>query len=108
MSYVIDLPKPVEALLEQEAQRAGVSPSELLADVVRKSFGLTADSNEQIRLNSPSVALLESWLADAEKPRSAEEEAEAEEDMEELMRNLNTPRRESGERLHFPQVADKR
>jgi hypothetical protein len=30
MSYVIDLPSPVEARIEQEAQKAGVSPAQLL------------------------------------------------------------------------------
>ena len=104
MSYVIDLPQPVEARLEQEAQKAGVSPAELLADVVRKNFGMVVDQEEQKRLNAPSIALLEAWLAEAEKPRTAEQEAEAEEDMEDLMRNLNAPRHEA-EQLHFPEVA---
>ena len=107
MSDVIDLPRPIEARIEQEAQKAGVSPAALLADVVRKNFGMTVDPEEQKRLNAPSIALLESWLAEAEKPRTAEETAEAEADMEELMRNLNAPRHEAGERLHFPAVTEK-
>lgn len=107
MSYVIDLPAPIEARIEAEAQKAGMSPAELVADVVRKSFGLTIDPEEQKRLNAPSIALLESWLAEAGKPHTAEEKSEAEEDMENLMRNLNAPRRETGERLHFPDVTEK-
>ena|SRR5579872_2515680 len=107
MSYLIDLPPPVEARIEQEARKAGVSPAELVADVVCKNFGMTIDPEEQKRLNAPSVALLQTWLAEAEKPRTAQEEAEAEEDMQDLMRNLNAPRREAGERLHFPDVAEK-
>ena len=107
MSYVIDLPRPVEARIEIEAQRAGVSPAELLADVVRKSFGATIGPEEQKRLNAPSIALLRSWLAEARRSRTAEEEADAEADMEDLMRGLNAPRRESGERLHFPDVTVK-
>ena len=107
MSYTIDLPPPVEARIEQEAQKAGISPAELVADVVCKSFGMTIDPEEQKRLNAPSIALLQTWLAKAERPRSAQEQAEAEEDMEDLMRNLNAPRREAGERLPFPDDAMK-
>ncbi len=108
VNYLIDLPKPVGAVVEQEAQKAGVSPSELLADVVRKSFGPMIDPNEQARLNAPSVALLDFWLAEAVKPRTPEEQAEADVDMEDLMRSLNATRRESGGRLLFLDVNEKR
>src|SRR5579871_5240633 len=104
MSYVIELSPPIEAPIEQEARKAGVTPAELVADLVRKSFSTPIDPEEQKRLNAPSVALMESWLAAAEKPRTAEEEAAAEEDMQDLMRSLNASRREAGERLHFPEV----
>jgi len=107
MSYVIELPGPIEDRIEREAKQAGISPSELVANVVRKSFGATIDPEEQKRLNAPSIALLQTWLAEAEKPRTDQQDAEAEEDMADLMRSLNAPRRESGERLHFPGIADK-
>ena len=107
MSYVIDLPRPVEARIEEEARKAGISPAELLADVVRKSFGMAVDAEDQKRLNAPSIELLQSWLAEAEKPRAPESEFKAEEEMEAFMRNLNAPRIEAGERLHFPGVPEK-
>lgn len=69
-----------------------------------RNFTTTIDPEEQKRLNAPTIALLESWLAEAEKPRTAEERAEAEAEQIEFMRSLNLPRKESGERLHFPDV----
>ena len=107
MSYLIELPRPVEDRIAREAKRAGISPAELVAEVVRKNFGMTIDPEVQKVLNGPSIALMESRLEEAERPRSVEAEAEAEESMLELMRNLNATRREAGERLHFPDVAEK-
>lgn len=107
MSYVIDLSEHVEARTEHEAKKAGISPTELAADVMRKKFGIKVDSERQKLLNGPSIALLNSWLAEADKPRTSKELAEAEGDMEELMRNLNSTRRKAGERLHFPDVTSK-
>ncbi len=37
MSLVIDLPQPVEARLEEEARKVGVTPAELVAMVVKKN-----------------------------------------------------------------------
>jgi len=102
MPLVIDLPRSVEVRIEQEASRTGVSPAQLITDIVTKNFAAQIDSETQARLNQPSIALLQSWLTEAEKPRTQEEQADAEEDLQQLMRNLNTPRREAGERLHFP------
>ena len=106
MTYVIDLPLPVQARIEEEALKAGISPAELLTDVVRRNFGMAVDVEEQKRLNAPSIALLNSWLVQAEKPRTAEEAEEAEEDMKNLMRSLNESRRMTGERLPFPDIEE--
>jgi hypothetical protein len=101
MSLTIDLPRPVEARINEEARKAGVTPAELVAEVVTRNFA-GVDAEEQKRLNAPSIALLQSWLEEARKPRTPEELEGAEEDMNRLMQNLNAPRREAGERLHFP------
>ncbi len=53
-------------------------------------------------MNQESIALLQSWIADA--PTSPEAIREAEEDLLELKRNLNLPRKQTGARLHFPEV----
>lgn len=107
MTLVIDLPRPVEARIEHEAEKAGVTPAELVAEVVKKNFAAGVDPNAQKILNAPSIALLQSWLEEARKPRTPEELAEAEDDLTRLMQNLNAPRREAGERLHFPDVEEK-
>ena len=49
-----------------------------------------------------SIALLKSWIALA--PTDPEAIREAEEDLRELKRNLNLPRKETGARLHFLEV----
>jgi hypothetical protein len=50
----------------------------------------------------PSIALLESWLAEA--PAEPDAIREAEEDLHEFKRNMNLPRKETGARLHYPEV----
>ena len=50
----------------------------------------------------PTLALIESWIAQA--PTDPEAIREAEEDLLELKRNLNLPRKRAGARLHFPEV----
>jgi hypothetical protein len=52
--------------------------------------------------NEASIALLRSWIAQA--PTDPEAIREAEEDLREFKRNLNIPRKETGARLHFPEV----
>lgn len=85
MSLVIDLPRPAE----------GRPKAETTARL---------DSEEQRRLNAPSIALLQSWLKRSDSPSSPEKIAEAEADLAQFMRDMNAPRREAGERLHFPDV----
>ena len=85
MTLILDLPGPVEDRIEQEARKAGISPAELVEEVVKKTFSTPVTNSinpeEQKRLNAPTIALLQSWLAEAEKPRTAEELAEAEDDL---------------------------
>jgi hypothetical protein len=50
----------------------------------------------------PSIALLESWLAEA--PTGEDAIREAEQDLREFKRNMNLPRKEAGARLHYPDV----
>jgi hypothetical protein len=52
--------------------------------------------------DDPTIALLESWIAEA--PTDPEAIREAEEDLREFKRNMNLPRKESGARLHYPEV----
>lgn len=49
-----------------------------------------------------SIALLKSWIAEA--PTDPEEIRAAEEELREFKRNMNLPRKETGARLHYPEV----
>ena len=53
MSYVIELPRPIEERIEEEAQKSGLTAAALLTELVRKSFGIGADTEEAKRLNAP-------------------------------------------------------
>ncbi|MDQ2687611.1 MAG: hypothetical protein M3Y28_07075 [Armatimonadota bacterium] len=85
MSLTIDTPRPVKARAEVDVARI--------------------DAEEQRRLNAPSIALLEAWLRRSEHPATPEQIADAEADLTDFMRNMNAPRREAGERLHFPDAS---
>lgn len=50
----------------------------------------------------PTIALLEAWIAEA--PTDPKAIHEAEEDLREFKRNMNIPRKETGARLHYPEV----
>src|SRR5947209_7587563 len=50
----------------------------------------------------PTIALLESWIAEA--PTAPEAIQEAETDLLEFKRSMNLPRKETGARLHFPEA----
>lgn len=50
----------------------------------------------------PTIALLESWIAQAPTERAAIQEAE--EDLRAFKRDMNRPRKETGARLHYPEA----
>ncbi len=105
MSFIIELSRPVESRLQSEAIKAGVSTTEYAAELIAKSLPVvTLDLAEQKRLNAPSIQLLEAWLQRARTPATAEQIAEAEAEQAAFMRNMNAPRKESGERLLYPDV----
>lgn len=106
MHMVIDLPQPVEARIEEEAQKAGVSPIELVTGVVLEKFApAPLNPEEQKLLNASSIALLQQWLDESET-QSPEEVCQAEEEARQFKRALNIPRKEVGARLLFPEVED--
>lgn len=103
MSLVIDLPQPVEARLDEEATRVGVTPAELVVDVIKNTFDAAIDTQKQKQLNASSVALLQQWLDECENG-SPEDVQDSEANLKEFKRNLNTPRKEAGGRLLFPEI----
>ena len=106
MNLVIEVPRPVEARIEEEAHRAGVSPAELVAGLVRERFApAPVGPEEQKMRNAPSIALLERWLAETGgEALNPEELRRAEEEAEQFKRGLDAPRKEAGARLLFPEA----
>lgn len=105
MNLTLDLPQDIQTQLQEEATKAGVSPTDYAVDLLAKNLpAKKIDVEEQKRLNAPTIALMEEWLKRAEVPATPEEIAESEAELEEFMRNMNAPRKASGERLHYPDV----
>ena len=87
MPLTVPLTPDLEAQLAAEAARAGVAPERLAAGVL--ALHLRADRR------ATAVALLDSWLAEAEA-----DPAEQQETGEALVRGLDAAR--PGQRPHFP------
>lgn len=85
MPLTVPLTPDLEARLAAEAARAGAAPERLAAEVL--ALHLRADRG------STAVALLDSWLAEAD-PTEQRETGEA------LVRGLDAAR--PGQRPHFP------
>ena len=96
MSLVIDLPKPVEARLEEEAQKAGVTVDELVLRTIAERFPVDLDEDAQ------ALRLIEQWIAEA--PTDPEQIKEAEEDLREFQRAINQTRKEAGAALVYPGI----
>ena len=110
MTLVLDLPQSIEARLEAEAHRAGVTTAEYAARLFLQNFAPPVlDPEQEKRANAPTITLLDAWLEAAhnKKTRTAEELRAAEEDLETFKRNMNAPRKEAGERLLYPEVEGK-
>ncbi len=104
MNLVLNVPRPVAARIEEEAQRAGISPAALLTSVVLEKFAPPPlDVESQKRLNAPSIALMEQWLRQSET-EDPDELREAEEEARQFKRDMNAPRKEVGARLLFPEA----
>ena len=87
MPLTVTLTPDMEARLVAEAARAGVAPERLAAGVL--ALHLRANRREA------AVALLDSWLAEAEADPTEQRETG-----ESLVRGLDAGR--SGQRPHFP------
>ena len=96
MSVIIDLPRPIEARIEQEAQKAGVTTAELISRTLTERFPSEPDENAQ------ALALIDQWLAEA--PSDPEDIAAAEEDLRTFQRALNDTRREAGSLPTYPEA----
>jgi hypothetical protein len=102
VSHTIELPPLLESRIEAEAEREGISPTEVILRLVRREFSPTVNVEEQKRLNAPSMTLLESWLADV--PTTVQERVEAEADLTDFKRSINDTRAELGQRPAYPEA----
>jgi len=96
MTFVIDLPQPVEARLEEEAQKAGVTVPVLVCRTLIEKFPVALDENAQ------ALRLIEQWIAEA--PTDPDQVREAEQDLRSFQRSLNKTHTEAGARLVYPGV----
>lgn len=96
MNLVIELPQLVEARLEEEAQKAGVTINELVSRTIAEKFPVELDENTQ------ALRLIEQWIAEA--PTDPDQVKEAEEDLRGFQRAINQTRKEAGARLVYPEV----
>ena len=95
----------IEAKLFDFARQEGIDPTALIEKMV-KEYRLIAtpqgpESQPKFTVaNDPLMARLEARIAAA--PTDPEAIREAEEDLNELMRNMNANRAATGERIPFP------
>jgi hypothetical protein len=95
----------IEAKLVDAARLEGVDPGILVEKLVTEYRPASSSRQATPSIdpeNDASIALLESWIAGA--PTDPDAIREAEEDLAELKRNMNRPRKESGARILFPEV----
>ena len=94
MSLTIDLLPTQEIRINQEAQKAGITVSELVQRALAERFPVISDEDMQ------ALALIEQWISEA--PADPHQQREAEEDLREFQNSINQTRHEAGARLLYP------
>ncbi len=97
--YTAEVKPGLLLALPEEAQQLHLRPG----DKINVQFDLPVMLAPEVE-EDPTIALLEQWIAEA--PTDPEAIREAEEDLREFKKNMNQPRKEAGERLHFPEVEE--
>lgn len=103
----LELPVNLEAEIRERAASEGIPEAQFLDRLLRAASGLndTAVSPAVHSIdpaNDASIALLNSWLAEA--PTDPEAIREAEEDLAEFMHNINAERKRAGARPVYPEA----
>ncbi len=101
MTLHIDFSPQASERLAAAARSRGVEPKALLEDLVVEHLPPSAAIIDGEK--DATIALLQSWL-DEDATNDPDEIRAAEEELAELKRNMNAPRKEAGERLLFPDV----
>ena len=96
MSLVINLPPAQEMRLHQEAQKEGISASELVQRTLAERFPLFSEEDAK------ALALIEQWIAEA--PADPQQKQEADADLREFQRAINQTRQEAGARIIYPDI----
>ena len=99
MTLNLNLNPELTARLTAAAQRQDVEPQAILQDLVIHSLPATPD--EVSAKNAAAIAMLSRWIEE-DATDDPEEIRKADEEVEELKRNMNANRAATGERLVFP------
>jgi len=109
MTLNIELSPQTSARLSAFARQKGVDPQTLVTTLVEDNLPpIKTQSEQELTIhsvdpaNDASIALLQSWIAQA--PTDPEGIREAEEDLLEFKRNMNANRATTGERLPYPEA----
>lgn len=106
MTLQVDFTPQTEAWINAQAQQRGLLPADLVRRVIEESAAAAAlppRTQESDSKPDPTIALLQSWIAE-DATDDPEEIRKAEEELIEFKRNMNAPRKEAGARLLFPEV----
>lgn len=96
MSLTIDLPRPMEARLEEEAKKEGVTVVDLVFRTIAERFPVERDEDAQ------ALRLIEQWISEA--PTDPDQLREAEEDLREFQQAINQTRKAAGAQPTYPGV----
>jgi hypothetical protein len=103
MSLILDLSKDDELRLAELARKRGIAPVEAARQLVVDNLPPPQIPQTTVsEKNAAAVAYLREKIRRGAKA-SPEEIRQAEEELEELKRNLNANRKSTGERLVFPE-----
>ena len=99
MTLQIELRPQTEAWIQDQARQYGVEPAEVVQRLVEAQLSKEAAPH----IEDPTIELLRSWI-DEDSTEDPDEIRDAEKKLLEFKRAMNTPRREAGARLLFPEV----
>ena len=107
MTLKINVNPLEEAWLADQAAQSGLQPAEIVRRLIGAQLPSVAKPKEAElpplidAKNAAAIALLDSWIAEG-ADADAETVRQAEQELEELKRNLNANRAELGDWLVFP------
>ena len=98
----LDISPEIEAGLNDFARQEGIEPATLIEKMVQAYRPAVPTPSVYTAENDPLMARLEARIAQAPTDPAAIQEAETE--LMEFMLHMNSPRKETGARLLYPEV----